>query len=328
MLPAFVIGLREGLETVVILGAIALFLTHQGRRDQLRAVWIASGAAAALCVVVTVTLRLVEVNLSALAEQRFEAVVGAVAVLTVTYMVLWMRRFPKDLMSDAGAGAASRLAMGSAGALAAMAFFAVLREGFEVGVFVLALIGARTSNPLLGTVGAVAGVLVAVVVGIAVVRGGVRFDIARFFRATAAVLVLGAAGLAMTAVHAANAGGWVVFAQMPQFDWSRYAPPGTVLSSVTTGMFGIQPYPVPLDVMVWLAYLIPMTLVVVWPRRSAATSSPEARATRRRLAVIAATYALVVVAATGSVLFFRLSSVSAATGRPVGNVDAGSRSRA
>ena len=62
------------------------FLTHQGRRHQLRSVWIASGAAAALCIVVTVVLRLVEVNLSSLAEQRFEAVVGAVAVLTVTYM--------------------------------------------------------------------------------------------------------------------------------------------------------------------------------------------------------------------------------------------------
>ncbi len=313
MLPAFVIGLREGLETVVILGAIALFLTHQGQRDQLRSVWIASGAAAALCVVVAITLRLVEVNLSTLAEQRFEAVVGAVAVLTVTYMVIWMRRFPKDLMRDASASAASRLRTGSGGALAAMAFFAVLREGFEVAVFVLALVGAKTSNPLLGTVGASAGVLVAIIVGVGVVRGGLHFDIARFFRVTAFILVLGAAGLAMTAIHAANAAGWVVFAQTPQFDWSRYAPPGTVLSSITTGMFGIQPYPVPLDVMVWLAYLIPMLLVVVWPRRAAATSSPEARAKRRRLTIIASSYALAIVVATSSVLFLRLSSVSAAT---------------
>ena len=148
-------------------------------------------------------------------------------------------------MTDATAGAASRLTTGSGGALAAMAFFAVLREGFEVGVFVLALIGAKTSNPLLGTLGAVAGVAVAVGVGIAVVRGGVHFDIARFFRATAFILVLGAAGLAMTAIHAANAGGWVVFAQMPQFDWSRYAPPGTVLSLSRRACSASSPTPCP-----------------------------------------------------------------------------------
>ena len=98
MLAAFVIALREGLETVVVLGAIALFLVHQDRRHQLRTVWVASAAAAVVCVVVAVTLRLVEVNLSTVATDRVEAVVGAAAVLTVTYMVFWMRRFPKDLL--------------------------------------------------------------------------------------------------------------------------------------------------------------------------------------------------------------------------------------
>ena len=278
MLPAFVIGLREGLETVVILGAIAVFLVHQNRRDQLRLVWIASAAGAGVCVVIAIGLWLVESTLSTIAEERFEAAVGAAAVLTVTYMVIWMRRFPKDLLSDSSANAARQLARGSAGALAGMAFFAVLREGFEISVFVLALIGARGSEPLLGTFGAVAGVLVAVVVGVAVVRGGIHLDVARFFRATAVVLVLSAAGLAMTAVHAANAGGWVLFGQSPQFDWSRFAPPGTVLSSIVTGMFGIQPYPVLIEVVVWLAYLVPMLVVVLWPRRRPARAEAVAPA--------------------------------------------------
>jgi high-affinity iron transporter len=163
VLPAFVIGLREGLETVVILGAIAVFLGHHGRRHQLRLVWMASAAAAGLCLVIAVTLRLVAVSLSTTAEDRFEAIVGVVAVLTVTYMVIWMRRFPKDLLRDSTETAARQLAGGSGRALAAVAFFAVLREGFEVSVFVLALIGAKDERiPCLGDrLGAVAGVLVA-----------------------------------------------------------------------------------------------------------------------------------------------------------------------
>src|SRR5580658_7678965 len=316
MLPAFVIGLREGLETVVILGAITLFLSHQGRRDQLKLVWIASAAAAGLCVVIAVILSLVEVNLSTIAEDRFEAIVGAAAVLTVTYMVIWMRRFPKDLMQDSGASAAAKLARGSGGALAAMAFFAVLREGFEILVFVLALVGAKESGPIPGVAGAVAGVIVAVIAGIAVVRGGGHFHIARFFRATAVILVLAAAGLAMTAIHAANAAGWIVFGQAPQFDWSRFAPPGTVLGSIVTGMFGIQPYPVLIDVVVWLAYLIPMLLVVVWPRPLPATSSPVARSKRRRMAAIVVAYGLAITAATTTVLLVRLSAAAATSATP------------
>ena len=316
MFPSFVIGLREGLETVVILGAIALFLNHQGRRDELRAVWVASGAAAGLCVVLALTLRLVEVNLSTIAEQRFEAVVGAVAVLTVSYMVIWMRRFPKDLMVDARANAAGRLARNSGRGLAVMAFFVVLREGFEVSVFVLALVGTKSGAPLLGAVGAAAGLLMAVIVGVGVVRGGLHLDIARFFRATAFILVLSAAGLAMTAIQAANAAGWVVFGQSPQFDWSRLAPPGTVLSSIVTGMFGIQPYPVLLDVVVWLAYLIPMLLVVVWPRPLPVTSSPVVRSKRRRMAAIVVAYGLAITAATTTVLLVRLNAAAASSATP------------
>ncbi len=280
MLPAFVIGLREGLETVVILGAIALFLIHQGRRDQLRRIWIASAAAAVLCIVVALTLRGVETSVSSTAANRMQAVVSAAAVLTVGYMVVWMRRFPKDLVRDSESEAARRFGQGSARTLAAMAFFAVLREGFEISVFVLALGGTKAGSSLLGAVGATAGVLVAAVAGVAVVRGGFRLDIARFFRVTAVVLVLSAAGLAMTAISAANAGGWLVFGQTPQFNWSWITPPGSVLSSVVTGMFGIQPYPDLIEVVVWLAFLVPLLLVVVWPRRRAPA---EARSPRARL---------------------------------------------
>jgi high-affinity iron transporter len=269
VLLTFIIGLREGLETVVILGAIAVFLVHRGRRRELRLVWIASGAAAAICVVMATILRLVERNLSTVADERFETVVGVAAVLTVTYMVIWMRRFPKDLVRESETNAAQRLAKASTGALVGMAFFAVLREGFEISVFVLALMGAKGSHPLLGVFGAIGGVLVAIVVGIALVRGGVHINTDRFFRVTAAVLVVTAAGLAMTAVHTASAAGWVAIGQSPQFDWSRFVQPGSVVSSITTGLFGIQPYPVLIEVVVWLAYLVPMLLVVIWPRRAA-----------------------------------------------------------
>jgi FTR1 family protein len=278
-------------------------------------VWIASAAAAGLCVVIAVTLRLVEVNLSTIAEDRFEACVGAAAVLTVTYMVIWMRRFPKDLIRDSGSSAARQWAGGSGSALAAMAFFAVLREGFEISVFVLALIGAQASSPILGTTGAVAGVLLATIVGIGVVRGGLHLDIARFFRVTALVLVFTAAGLAMTAIHAANAGGWAVFGQTPQFDWSRFAPPGTVLSSIMTGMFGIQPFPVLIDVVVWLAYLIPMLLVVILPRRVPGVDVRRSRTKTRRI-VIVLICEVAIVALTVSILRVALIDGTAATGAP------------
>jgi high-affinity iron transporter len=275
VLPAFVIGLREGLETVVIIGAIALFLRAQQRLDVLRRVWCAGALAAAICVVVAFVIRLVEVNLPWRQQEQLETVVGLAAVLMVTYMVVWMRRFPKDLRRESGAAAASAFASDSGRALVVLAFLAVLREGFEIAVFVIATIGMTGGNAWEATGGAFLGIAAALAVGFAVVRGSTRLDVARFFRLTALVLVLSAAGIAMSTVHTANAAGWITFGQTPQFDLYWLAPPGSVLSSFTTGMFGLQPYPVLIEVVTWLAYLVPMTAVVLWPRsRPLATVAP------------------------------------------------------
>ncbi len=277
MLPAFVIGLREGLETVVVIGAIVVFVRAQGRGDLLPRIWRACLAAALVCVAIGLVIRYVEVNLPWRQQERFETIVGLVAVATVTYMVVWMRRFPKDLRRDTDAAASAALTQGSGRGLVLLAFFAVLREGFEVTVFVVATIGLTGTTAWLSTGGALLGVVAALAVGIGVVRGTRHLDVARFFRVTAVVLVLSAAGIAMTTVHTANAAGWITFGQRPQFDLSWLAPPGSVLSSFTTGMFGLQPYPTLIEVVVWLVYFVAMMTVVLWPPRPAEAASRRHR---------------------------------------------------
>lgn len=303
MLPAFVIGLREGLETVVVLGAIVVFLRLQGRPDLLPRIWRAAAAAAAACVVFGLVIRYVEVNLPWRQQEQFETVVGLVAVATVTYMVVWMRRFPKDLRRQTASAASAALARKAGGGLVVLAFLAVLREGFEITVFLVATIGLTGRNAWLSTGGAVLGVLVAFSVGIGVVKGTTRLDVARFFRITAVVLVVSAAGMAMTSMQTANAAGWITVGQHPQFDLSWLAPPGSVLSSFTTGMFGLQPYPTLLDVVVWMVYLAPMMAVVLWPVRAPTSRArpaawPSSRR-RRALAVGAGTVAGVVALSVG-----------------------------
>jgi len=314
MVSAFVIGLREGLETVVVLGAIALFLTHQGRRHQLRVIWFASAAAASLCVLIAFSLRIVIAGLSPVMTNRVDAIVDVAAVVTVTYMVVWMRRFPKDLVHDTDARAARRLRGGSATALASMAFFVVLREGFEVSIYVVALEGNGVSTHVTGAIGAIAGVLLSVLIGVVLFRSRVAIDIGRFFRATAAVLVVSTAGLAMSAIQSANLGGWLVFAQRPQFDWSALSPPGTILSSFVTGLFGVQPYPTLIDVVVWLVYLVPMLLVVILPRGLPTRLLSQLQPRTRRLVLISGACSLAILAVGGPILRAGLRTASANPG--------------
>jgi high-affinity iron transporter len=266
VLPTFVIGLREGLEASLIVGIIAAFLGQQGRRDALRQVWIGTIAAVLICLAIGIVLDVVSQELPQRQQEGLETVVGLVAVAMVTYMVVWMRRHARDLKGDLEGATASALARGSAKALVAMAFLAVLREGFETAVFLLATFNA-SYNAALAALGAFLGIVLAVVLGWGIYRGGVRINLGRFFRITGIVLVLVAAGLVMTALHTANEAGWLNVGQAQAFDLTWLVRPGTPIASLFTGVFGIQPYPTQIEVIGWLVYAVPLVLYVAWPQR-------------------------------------------------------------
>ena len=275
MLPTFVIGLREGLEAALIVGIIAAFLGQQGRRDALRLVWFGTAVAVAICVGVAIVLQVISSDLPQRQQEGLETVVGALAVCMVTYMIIFMRRHARGLKKDLEGAAASALASGSNRALVAMAFLAVLREGFETAVFLLATFQA-SGNASTSWLGAVLGIGLAAAIGYAIYKGGVRLNLARFFRVTGLVLVVVAAGLVMTAFHTASEAGWLTVGQAQAFDLSWLVRPGTPVSSLLTGVLGIQPFPAWIEVIAWLAYLIPMVVIVAWPAGQARKRAPVA----------------------------------------------------
>lgn len=283
MLPTFVIGLREGLEAALIVGIIAAFLGQQGRRDALRQVWIGTAIAVVICLGIAIGLQAVSSSLPQEQQEGLETVVGALAVCMVTYMIIFMRRHSRDLKGSLEGATASALAAGSSRALVVMAFLAVLREGFETAVFLLATFDA-SGDSATAWLGAVIGILLATAIGYGIYRGGVRLNLSRFFRATGLVLVLVAAGLVMTALHTANEAGWLTVGQTQATDLSWLVQPGNPLSALLTGVLGIQPFPVWIEVAGWLIYLVPMAIIVAWPTRRPGAGSRAARPAAARQA--------------------------------------------
>ena len=160
----------------------------------------------------------------------------------------------------------------------AMAFLAVIREGLETVVFLLAAFNESGSGASAG-VGAVLGIVVAIGLGYGIYRGGVQLNLSKFFRATGLVLVLVAAGLVVNALHTAHEAGWLDAGQDRMVDLSWLVKPGTVQASLLTGMLGIQSHPVVIEVLGWLVYLIPVGCYVAWPPGKAVPARALARVT-------------------------------------------------
>jgi high-affinity iron transporter len=266
MIPTFVIALREGVEASLIVGIIAAFLVREGRRDAMRQMWAGIAIAVALCVGVAVMLRVIGQELPQREQEGLETVIGLIAVSAVTYMIVWMRRNARGIKRALEGNAASALASGSAMALVGMAFLAVLREGFETSVFMLAAFQDASDTTAAGT-GAVIGLVAAIAIGIGIYRGGVRINLTRFFRVTGLILVFVAAGLLATSLHTAHEAGWLNGLQSQAVDLGWLVQPGTASGSLLTGMLGLQPAPTIGEAAVYLLYAVPMGLYVLWPDR-------------------------------------------------------------
>ena len=201
-------------------------------------------------------------------QEGLETVVGLLAVAMVTYMILWMKRHARGMRGSFEASRLDRAGHGSISALVAMAFLAVMREGLETAMFLLAAFQA-SANATTSWRAPCSGVLLMPAIWAAASTAAACASTWGASSASLAlVLVRGRCrpdgdGL----VHTAHEAGWLNSFQAQALDLTWLVKPGTVISALLTGMLGIQPRPAWIEVIAWLAYLVPMPIVVAWPAR-------------------------------------------------------------
>ena len=130
-MSAFLVMLREGLEAALIVGILLAYVSRTGRRQEAGWIWAGTLSAAALSVVAGVIIYATIGSLEERAEEIAEGVVAFVAAGFLTWMVFWMGSQARYLRGKLESKVDSAFATGSAVGLAAIAFFAVLREGLE-----------------------------------------------------------------------------------------------------------------------------------------------------------------------------------------------------
>jgi high-affinity iron transporter len=153
-----------------------------------------------------------------------------------------------------------------------------MREGLETAMFLLAAFQASLGvSPLSAGLGAVAGLMVAVLIGWGIYSGGMRINLQRFFRITSVLLVIIAAGLLSSAVHHANEAALLTVGHQQALDLSAVIVPrsDSVTTGLITGLFGLYPYPSVTEVAVWLLYAVPMLVLVLWPQPRIPVRAPR-----------------------------------------------------
>ena len=261
MTAAFFLMLREGLEAALIVGIICAYLVKLGRRDALPRIFLGVGAALALSVIAGVVIVLTIGRLPLVVQETIEGVAALFAVGVLTWMLFWMRRQGRALKGELERGVDDALAIGSTTALIWLAFVAVIREGLETVLFLFA-IGSSAGDAIPFLVAAAAGLAVAVGIGYAIFALGVRIDLRRFFSITGIVLIFVSAGLVAFAIAEFTEAGLLPVTPVV-FDLSAVLPESSPLGSVLAGLFGYRSAPTVLEVVGYVAYLVPVLILFV-----------------------------------------------------------------
>ncbi|MFQ5945634.1 MAG: FTR1 family protein [Anaerolineae bacterium] len=258
LIAAGLITFREGLEASLIVGIVLGYLRKIGRSDRRGYVWGGVLAALLVSLVIAVGLQFLGARLEGDAEDTFEGATMFLAVGVLTYMVFWMRyqaRFVRVALERDIEMAVSR---GQNWALFGLTFVAVLREGVETALFLTA--AAFVITPAETTLGGVAGLGIAVLVGYLIYATAVRLPVGRFFDVTSVLLLIFAAGLLAHGVHEFQSVGLIpmVVPQVWDMNWllDENSPAGSVLKAVV----GYNGNPSLIEVASYVGY---WTLVVV-----------------------------------------------------------------
>jgi high-affinity iron transporter len=179
-----------------------------------------------------------------------------VAATVVTWMLFWMRRQSMAIRGELHAAIDRVVTEGATLGLVVLAFSAVIREGLETSVFLVAQVtSADTSAPSL-LVGALIGLVAAAAIGWLFYTGTRRIDLRSFFRWTGIALVFIAAGLLSKAIHELIEVGVVGFGTQPVFDLSGLLPDEQGVGQFLRAIFGYSSAPELSTLTIYVVYLV------------------------------------------------------------------------
>ncbi|NYI43463.1 high-affinity iron transporter [Nocardioides aromaticivorans] len=273
MLANFLIGLREGLEAALVVSILVAYLVKSGRRELLPRIWAGVGLAVGVALAFGAALTFGPRGLTFEAQEAIGGTLSLVAVAFVTWMIFWMSTAARGLGAELR-GQVDRAADAGRWSLALVAMLAVGREGLETALFLWAATQAGTRDaagsvtptwePL---VGALLGILVAVLLGHLIYRGAVRLNLTAFFTWTGAFLIVVAGGVLAYGIHDLQEAGILPGLHSLAFDVSDVIPPSSWYGTLLKGVFNFSPATTRLEALAWVVYVVPVGLLFLFRTR-------------------------------------------------------------
>ncbi len=275
MLPSLLLALREGVEAALVVGLLFGGLRKLQRMDLAASIWYGVFSAIIVSALVAVGLTLAGAELEGPAEVIFEGTTMLFAAALLTWMIFWMHgqsRFMKGKIEanirQAVSGKDNSLGKR---ALFGVAFLAVVREGIELALFLVA--AGLASNPGQELGGAVVGLAAAVGIGWLLFTSTRRLPLGAFFQLTNILLIVFAAGLVSHGVREFNEIGWIPPVIGHVYNLNPLLNQTSLFGQVMQATFSYNATPSLTEMVAYLLYFAVLVVSLLLVQRRTVTSA-------------------------------------------------------
>jgi len=279
MVPIF-LAFREGLEAVLVIVIILLYLKNTNQRFYYKYVFLGSILAIFSSILFAIVFNALFGGFSGTAEQIFEGIAFIISGIFVVTLVLWMSKEGPKMKKHLEERVELSIESGRVFSIAILTYIIIIREGIELVLLLTGATSVGSLNQLDVIVGSLIGLGISIGLGLIIYYGVKNINLSKFFKITNVILILFVAGLITYGIHELIEAGlvnpiiqevWNIKHILPEkFPDGNPATPEwlEIIGSLLKALFGYNANPSLLELILYPSILISIGIISLklWKR--------------------------------------------------------------
>jgi len=276
--PMF-LALREGLEAVLVVVIILLYLRKTNQRIYYKYVYLGIILAIAASIAFAIIFSLVFGEFTEI-EEIFEGTTFIISGIFILTLVLWVSKEGPRMRENLEGKVENSIKTQKVFSISITAFIIIIREGVELVLLTTGATSQGSLNQVNVVLGSIIGLIISIIIGVLIFYGIKSINLSVFFKITNVMLILFAAGLITYGIHEFIEAGiinpiidevWNIKHILPEeFPDKDLATPAflEIIGALLKALFGYNANPALLEVIVYPVLLVSIGLIslLIWRR--------------------------------------------------------------
>ena len=280
-IPIF-LALREGLEAVLVVVIILLYLKKTNQKIYYKYVYIGILLATIASIVFAIIFSIAFGGFTGILEKIFEGTTFIISGIFILTLVLWVSKEGPKMKENLEGRLEESINTQKVFSISITTFIIIIREGIELVLLTTGAASIGSLNQVSVILGSIIGLAISILVGLIIFYGIKSINLRTFFKITNIMLILFAAGLITYGIHEFIEAGvinpiieevWNIKHILPEtFPDGNPATPEflEIIGALFKALFGYNANPALLEVIIYPVLLLSIGIIsaLIWKRNN------------------------------------------------------------